>query len=48
MKKFEIFIAIIYLLNCFMCIFMQNWVAVMGWACAFLLQLRIMNLIEIE
>jgi len=45
-RKFEIVLAIIYTLNIAMNIFTRDWVACMGWTCAFLSQLRIISLIE--
>jgi hypothetical protein len=45
-RKFEIVLALLYVLNTGMSIYSENWVAVMGWGCALLAQLRIISLIE--
>jgi len=47
-KKYEIFLALLYIFNLGMCIYTKNWVAVMGWGCALLAQLRIMDIIKID
>jgi hypothetical protein len=41
-------LALLYVLNLGMGIYLKNWVAAMGWGCALLAQLRIMNLIKID
>ena len=45
-KNFEKFTLILYILNVGMSIATGNWIAVMGWACAFITQLRLINLID--
>ncbi len=47
-RKFETFLAILYVINIGMGIVSENWVATMGWGCALLAQLRIMNYIRID
>lgn len=47
-KNFEIFLALLYVLNTGMSIASENWVAAMGWGCALLAQLRIMDIIRID
>ena len=47
-KKFEIFLALLYFLNVGMTIASGNYVAAMGWGCALLAQLRIMDVIKID
>jgi len=47
-RKYEISLALLYLLNTGMCIYSENWVAAMGWGCALLAQLRIMGVIKID
>jgi hypothetical protein len=47
-RKYEISLALLYLLNIGMCIYSENWVATMGWCCALLAQLRIMDIIRID
>jgi hypothetical protein len=47
-RKYEIFLALLYVLNLGMSIVSGNYVAAMGWGCALLAQLRIMNLIKID
>ena len=46
--KIETFLVILYVLNVGMCVYIENWTAVMGWACALLIQLRIMGVIKID
>jgi hypothetical protein len=48
MKKIDILVVIIYLVNVLFCIFMKNWLGATGWATAFLIQLRVMKLINID
>jgi hypothetical protein len=43
-RNVEIFLALLYVLNTGMSIYSENWVAVMGWGCALLAQLRIMGI----
>jgi hypothetical protein len=45
-KNFEKFTLILYILNVGISITTGNWVAVMGWTCAFIAQLRLINLID--
>ena len=47
-KKWEIFLAVLYVLNVGMTIVTGNYVAAMGWGCALLAQLRIMGVIKID
>jgi hypothetical protein len=47
-KKYEISLALLYVLNTGMSIYSENWVAAMGWGCALLAQLRIMDVIRID
>ena len=47
-RKYEIFLALLYVLNLGMGIVSGNYVASMGWACALLAQLRIMDVIRID
>lgn len=47
-KKYEIFLALLYVLNLVMSIYTKNWIAAMGWGCALLAQLRIMDIIKID
>ena len=47
-KKYEIFLSLVYALNVGMCIYLENWIAIMGWSCALLVQLRIMGVIKID
>jgi hypothetical protein len=47
-RNVEIFLALSYALNVGMCIYLENWIAVMGWSCALLAQLRIMDVIKIN
>lgn len=47
-KKHEIFLTLVYAFNLVLCIYTKNWVAVMGWGCALLAQLRIMDIIKID
>lgn len=45
-KDFEKFTLILYILNVGISIATGNWIAVMGWTCAFIAQLRLINLID--
>lgn len=45
-RKFEIFLAVLYVINVGMSIVSGNYVAAMGWGCALLSQLRILSLID--
>lgn len=45
-KNFEKFTLILYILNVGISIATGNWIAVMGWICAFIVQLRLINLID--
>jgi hypothetical protein len=47
-RNIEIFLALVYVLNVGMGIYLENWVAVMGWSCALLAQLRITGAIKID
>jgi hypothetical protein len=47
-RNFEISLTILYVLNVGMSIYTENWVACMGWGCALLAQLRIMDIIRID
>ena len=47
-KIIEIFLVLVYVLNLVMGIYLENWVAVMGWYCALLAQLRITGVIKID
>ena len=47
-KNVEIFLALLYALNVGMSIVSGNYVAAMGWGCALLAQLRIMDVIRID
>jgi len=47
-KKWEIFLTVLYVLNVGMTIASGNYVAAMGWGCALLAQLRIMDVIKID
>jgi hypothetical protein len=47
-KNFERFLALLYVLNLGMGIVSGNYVAAMGWGCALLAQLRIMDIIRID
>jgi hypothetical protein len=47
-RKYEIFLALLYVLNLGMSIVSGNYVAAMGWGCALLAQLRIMDIIRID
>ena len=47
-RKYEIFLALLYVLNVGMAIASGNYVAAMGWGCALLAQLRIMDVIKID
>jgi len=48
MRKFEIGMVILYGINVMLSVVLGNWTATLGWACALLLQLRIMNVINID
>jgi hypothetical protein len=48
MKKFEIGMATLYGVNIFLSALLGNWVASLAWACALLLQLRIMNVVNVD
>ena len=47
-KNVEIFLALLYVLNVGMSIVSGNYVAAMGWGCALLTQLRIIDVIKID
>jgi hypothetical protein len=47
-RKYEIFLALLYVLNLGMSIVSGNYVAAMGWGCALLAQLRIMDIVRID
>ena len=48
MKKFDIAMATLYGANICLSALLGNWVAALGWACALLLQLRIMNVVNVD
>jgi hypothetical protein len=48
MKNYEKLLLGIYGINIILTIFTGNWVADLGWVCAFMGQLRIMKYIDIE
>jgi hypothetical protein len=48
MRKFEIGMTILYGVNVCLSAVLGNWTAALGWACALLLQLRIMNVINVD
>ena len=48
MKKSDLILLTVFFINTFGCLFMDYWVASLGWACAFLTQLRIMDVIKID
>ena len=47
-RKYEIFLALLYVFNVGLAIVSGNYVAAMGWGCALLAQLRIMDVIKID
>jgi hypothetical protein len=47
-RKYEIFLALLYVFNVGLAIVSGNYVAAMGWGCALLTQLRIMDVIKID
>lgn len=47
-RNIEIFLVLVYVLNVVTGIYLENWVAVMGWCCALLAQLRITGVIKID
>lgn len=47
-KNVEIFLAVLYVFNVGLAIVSGNYVAAMGWGCALLAQLRIMDVIKID
>lgn len=47
-RNVEIFLAVLYVINVGMTIVSGNYVAAMGWGCALLAQLRIMDVIKID
>lgn len=46
MKNYEKLLLGIFGVNIILTIFTGNWVATLGWGCAFMVQLRIMKYIE--
>ncbi len=47
-RNFERFLVFLYGFNIGMSVVSENWVAAMGWGCALLAQLRIMDIIRID
>lgn len=48
MKNYEKLLLVLYGINCLLTAFLGNWVAALGWGCAFMVQLRIAKYINIE
>jgi len=48
MKNYEKLLLVLFGINCLSAVFLGNWLAVLGWAYAFIVQLRIVKYINIE
>jgi hypothetical protein len=48
MKNYEKLLLVLFGINCLTTIFLDNWAAVLGWGCAFMVQLRVMKYINID
>lgn len=46
MKNYEKLLLVLFGVNCVATTVTGNWIATLGWACAFMVQLRIMKYIE--